>query len=139
MAETITINEFNKRLVDLCVRSGLSGLPRKRRDRHILLKSVALTLDKTAEYTEPEINQKLMDWLRDVGASLRLDYVELRRHLVNEEYLGRAKDGSRYWVAMSSRRQIPFDSDIEASDIRSLIAEARSDVEIRRRRYLNPP
>ena len=35
MVDTITTQEFSKRIIDLCVKSGLSGLPRKRRDRHI--------------------------------------------------------------------------------------------------------
>ena len=103
-------------LLNLCVKSGISGLPRKRCDRHILLKSVPLTLDKTAEYTEQEINQKLTDWLGEIGASLSLDHVEPRRRLVDEEYLGRTRDGSRYWVAVSSRKHIPFDPDIEATE-----------------------
>ncbi len=135
MVDTVTVHEFSKRLTDLCVKSGISGLPRKRRDRHILLKSVSLTLDKTAEYTEQEIYQKLTDWLGEIGTSLRLDHVELRRRLVDEEYLGRARDGSRYWVALSSRIHIPFDPDIEATDVRRLVHEGRSEIERRKRNY----
>ena len=118
---TVTVHEFSKRLTDLCVKSGISGPPHRRRDRHILLKSVTLTLDKTAEYTEQESNQKLTDWLGEIGTSLRLDHVELRRRLVDEEYLGRTRDGSRYWIAVSSRKHIPFDPDIEATDVRRLV------------------
>ena len=135
MVDTVTVHEFSKRLTDLGVKSGISGLPRKRRDRHILLKSVTLTLDKTAEYTEQEINQKLTDWLGEVGASLRLDHVELRRRLVDEEYLGRTRGGSRYWVAVSSRNHILFDPDIEATDVRRLVHEGRTEIESRKRNY----
>ena len=135
MIDTVTAHEFSKRLTDLCVKSGISGLPRKRRDRQILLKSVTLTLDRTADYTEQEINQKLTDWLGEIGTSLRLDHVELRRRLVDEENLGRARDGSRYWVAVSSRRHIPFDPDIEATDVRRLVQEGRTEIESRRRSY----
>ena len=136
MVDTVTVHEFSKRLTDLCVKSGISGLPRKRRDRHILLKSVSLTLDKTVEYTEREINQKLKDWLGEIGTSLRLDHVELRRRMVDEEYLGRARDGSRYWVAVSSRNHIPFDPDVEATDVGRLVHQGRTEIESRKRSYL---
>lgn len=121
--DSITAHEFKDRLVKLCVHSGNSGLPRKQRDRHILLKSVALTLERTAEYTETEVNDRLQWWLNEVGRSIELDHVRLRRHLVDAEYLGRSKDGSRYWVADLSRNQYLFESDVEELDVHELVRE----------------
>ncbi len=135
--EVITAGEFRKRLVELCSRSGLSGLPRKRRDRHILLKGVSLTLDKTREYSESEINHQLRSWLRDVGSSIGLDHVELRRHLVDNEYVGRSKDGSRYWVAVSSRQQMVFEGEIEDVNVPLLVEQGRGIIQERKQTYLS--
>jgi hypothetical protein len=124
-ADQISAREFQDRLLRLCVHSGMRGLPRKRRDQHILLKSVILTLDRTEEYTENAVNRKLQSWLNEVGYSIELDHVRLRRHLVDAEYLGRSRDGSRYWVAVLSRNQYRFDSAIEDLDIYRLVRQSR--------------
>ena len=137
MSNAITADEFKKRLFELCSLSGLSGLPRKSRDRHILLKSVALLLDKTREYSEGEINQELQSWLSNVGSSIGLDHVELRRRLIDHEYLGRCKDGSRYWVAVSSRQQMEFEREIEGVDVPLLNKQSRQANLEKKRRYLS--
>ena len=89
------------------------------------LKSVMLGLDKRREYTETEINTLLQVWLSQVGTHFHLDYVNLRRHLIDEEFLGRSKDGSRYWVATYSRNQMYFDPEINEIDIPDLIKSNR--------------
>lgn len=133
----IGLAEFQKRLVTLCVQSGNTGLPRKQRDRHILLKSVTLTFDKTQQYAEAEVNQQLISWLRDIGSVIKLDHLILRRVLVDEEFLGRAPGGSRYWVAIMSRKQIPFDPAIDELDISQLVAQGKVDIEERKQTYLS--
>ena len=132
----ITLEEFQRRLTELCLQGGLTGFPRRRRDRHILLKSVVLTLDKRAEYTEPEVNPKLRLWLQDVGAPFHLDHVDLRRYLIDEEFLGRSRDGSRYWVAVSSRHQLVFDPEIEEVDVRRLLSRERARLERKKEEFL---
>lgn len=123
--DRVTPQEFRERLLNLCVRSGARGLPRRKRDQHIILKSVVITFDKTEEYTESGVNQRLQSWLNEVGRSLELDHVRLRRHLVDAEFLGRSKDGSRYWVAVFSRNQVPFDSEVEDIDVYALVQQRR--------------
>jgi len=122
--------------VVLCVKSGITGLPRKQRDRQIILKSVVLTMDRTAEYTEAEINKKLTAWLEDVGGTINLDYVELRRQLVDEEFLGRSPGGFRYWVAISSRQHLAFDLEAENLDVLDMVRTGIADIEDRKRQYL---
>ena len=136
MTAIISLDEFQQRLTQLCLRGGPTGFPRKRRDRHILLKSVALTLDKRSEYTEPEVNTKLRLWLQDVGAPFHLDHVDLRRYLIDEEFLGRSRDGSRYWVAASSRHQLAFDPEIEEVDVHRLLNQARARLELKKEEFL---
>ena len=135
--EAITKQEFTSRLVQLCVGSGLRGIPRKIRDRHILLKSITLTLELKREYAEHELNEELKTWLREVGTTIRrLDHVNLRRLLVDQEYAGRSRDGSRYWVAMGSRYQALFAPDVDDVDVRGLISAAREEQELRKLHFL---
>ncbi len=123
--------------MDLCVKSGLRGVPRKTRDRHILLKGVSLTLNLKAEYTEEEVNEKLRSWLTDVGGTLRrFGHVRLRRLLIDEEYLGRSKDGSRYWVALGSRNHPIFEPDVKDVDVLEEIRLGRKEAEHRKRMFL---
>ncbi len=135
-SEVITAAVFRRRLTALCSGRGLTSFPRRQRDRHILLKSVTLTLDRKREYAEPELNLELQLWLSQVGESFHLDHINLRRHLIDEEFLGRSKDGSRYWVAVSSRRQLQFDPSVESLDVYSLIGESREKERQRKERFL---
>lgn len=136
MPEAVTAKEFGKRFVELCIQNGNSGLPRRRRDRHILLKGVVSTLDKKAEYAESQVNQKLKAWLGGVGRSIKVDHVILRRYLVDEEYLGRSRDGSRYWVATSSRNHLVFDPDIGDLDLQGMVCQGRDLIERKKEEYL---
>ena len=137
MPDTITRCEFTERIVRLCVRSGLRSVPRKSRDRHILAKAITLTLDLKAEYTEEDVNRKLKAWLADVGGTLRrLSHVRLRRLLIDEEYLGRSKDGSRYWVALGSRNHPVFESSVQDVNVIELLRSGREEAERRKQMYL---
>ena len=126
-SETITADAFRERLVELCLKSAMAGFPRKRRDRHILLKSVVLTLDVRATYTEGEVDRKLVSWLADIGRSIGIDQVNLRRLLVDEGYVGRERDGSRYWVAALGPRggafEPHFEPQIDELDVNEALAE----------------
>ena len=117
MRPHITGDEFRARLSQLCLKGSLPHLPRKRRDRHILLKSVTLTLEAAREYTEGQINDELRFWLADIGRSAHFDHVSLRRGLVDEGYLARDRDGSRYWVAAPARGDPPFAPEVDDIDV----------------------
>ena len=136
MMNPIPCDQFKKRLVDLCARSGLSVLPRKYRDRQILLKSIVLTLSTEEEYTEREINEKLRLWLRNIGRCLDLDHVTLRRHLVDEGYLERDKDGSRYRVCVSGQSRTMFEPAVEDIDVYEVVRVGEELIEQRKQDYL---
>ena len=63
----------------LCLTSGGYGLPKRARDRRIVLKAATLGLAEGRTYTEREINEALAAWLREVGPSVESDHVSLRR------------------------------------------------------------
>ncbi len=57
----ITMDEFKRRLAQLCLRGG-GGFPRKREDQQILLTSILLRLDPRRPYSEAELNEALKRW-----------------------------------------------------------------------------
>lgn len=95
MSDVIEHQEFTERLAALCI-GGSAGLPRRLRDRHIVLASATLWMQPGAVYTEPEINAGLSRWLESACPSLDLDVATLRRELVDHLYLDRDDSGSHY-------------------------------------------
>jgi hypothetical protein len=127
---------FSKRLADLCTRPR-SRLPRKRRDLHILLKSIALFLDARTVYGEAEVNAAISDWLRSVAPQLRVDHVHLRRSLIDDAYLLRTTNGASYTIGPGpSTDAIHFASEID--DVRPLdvIAQRHAAIAQDRAAYL---
>ena len=122
--DTITVEQFEERMAELCLRSGVTGLPRKPRDQHILLNSVVLTLDRERSYTEREMGDKLAYWLVDIYTSADLDHVTLRRLLVDAGYLARKADGSRYQVANPASAEGIFAPEVDTVDVYESIGRA---------------
>jgi hypothetical protein len=123
--DIVGVEQFKNRLVQLGLRSGVAGLPRKRVDRQILLQSVVLTLSPDAEYTEKEIDAALESWLETVAPSVDIDHVALRRYLVDDEFLGRTPDGAAYTVLAPGPRRIRFAPEVGSVDVREVVAEAK--------------
>ena len=132
----ISATEFKKRLAQLCLTSNSPELPRRQRDRQIVLKSIALCLSKDRAYTEQEINAALASWTAEVGHSLEVDHVTLRRSLIDEKYLERSEDGSLY------RLSIPFCADWFAAEVDGIdpclvIEQSIDDARAKRAQYRN--
>lgn len=134
--QPITKDHFAKRLVDLCLRSGLSGFPKDDVDQHILLKSAVLTFDQSGTYTEPEINAKLQYWINQVSQIKGIDHGTLRRWLIDAGYLTRSKDGSSYQVSPTGNPAYSFDAAIEQIDVVEVIQNGREEIERRKREYM---
>jgi hypothetical protein len=132
---TISSDEFKKRLPQLCLTAKTVELPRRLRDRHILLKAISLHFDSDRFYTEPEVNRIIKRWLSDVGQSLEIDHVTLRRTLVDESYLSRAAGGVTYQVGTLSGRQFSFSEEINALYVERVIHDAMQEIARRRELY----
>ena len=122
--KTITRERFIKRISDLCLRSGLPGLPKDDQSQQILLKSAAIMFDPSAPLTEKEVNEKLDIWVREISHIENFDFVTMRRALVDAGYLVRANDGSSYQVAVPDPRPGLFDEAINGLDIFEVIESA---------------
>ncbi len=135
-AQPISKDYFVKRLVTLCLRSGLTGFPKDDADQHILLKSAMIAFDPARVYTEQEINEKLKSWVDQVSQIPGIDHGTLRRRLVDTGYLTRSKDGSAYQISSPSPGMPSFEAAIDEIDAVEVIHAAREEIAQRKRAYL---
>ena len=130
--ELIRVNEFCRLLENI---SRGKGFPRKRKQQHVLLKSIVLLLELGQDYSEHQINDALQKWLGTVGKSLEIDHVSLRRRLVDEGYLTRDRAGKRYRVDEGNMNSI-LEQGINAVNPLAVIEEAEQRRVLRKREFL---
>jgi len=133
-SKIITQAEFTERLCELFAKGRISAYPRKRRDRHILLKSIAMTLSDGKDYSEAEINEAIEAWLADMHEPRGLDHVALRRYLVDEGYVDRSRNGSRYWLIDPGPSPKWFEQNVDAVDVFKVVDEAKENFDKSRRK-----
>lgn len=134
--QKITREQFTKRLVNLCLRSGLAGMPKDEADQHILLKSAVRLVQSSGPLSEKEINETLQVWLTKVCVIKNFDRVTLRRWLVDTGYLTRNNDGTGYQVAGPGARPDLFEASVDEIDILETLRSAREEMEARKQAYL---
>ena len=128
----ISPEDFVERICRLGSDPGPRPFPRRRRDRDILMKSMVMLLDSGRIYSEPEINEILDGWIRDVAPQIATDHVTLRRLLVDHGHLERTASGSRYRVGFPPR-PVAFELEVDDIDLRATVA-AYQDHRARRKR-----
>lgn len=128
--ETIQREEFERRLIAVCSQGG-EGVPRKLRDRHILLAAATFGLEAGVVYSEREITSVLEHWVESLCPRARLDAVTLRRELVDASYLLRDDAGTSY-TSGPGTAGIGFAPDVAELDPEGLILAARSERALRK-------
>lgn len=114
----ISKSEFLRRLAALLGSGDLLSWPRRKADRHILLKSVMLLVAPAREYSEPEFNTLIEEWLDLTSPSVRIDVANIRRALVDEGYVTRDIAGSTYQAAGLGPGHFEFETAIGQIDLR---------------------
>ena len=132
--ETISREEFERRLIAMCERGG-EGVPKKIRDRHILLAAASLWMKEGQVYTEREVNHHLEHWASSICPRARLDSVTLRREMVDASYLMRDDAGTSYTAGPGS--SLAFDPGVAHVDPEGLILGARSDRALRKAAHMD--
>jgi hypothetical protein len=130
----ITQEQFNSRFVALIIGGG-SFLKKKVEDRHILLISAALSLDKGRHYSEAELNEALKPWSAVFGDSFGLDHVTMRRYLIDERYILRDAAGTAYTLNTEDP-PVTYDEGIAELDLELMLADAQREREERKRKYM---
>jgi hypothetical protein len=131
---TISRDEFSRRFLSLVLNQTL--LPKKRPDLHLLLYSATLSLQPERRYSEKEINEQLQTWCLMFGKNMGLDYVSLRRALVDEGFLHRDPSGSHYTLDITPLND-QFDPEIRSLDLLQLATDAIEEKERRKQEFLN--
>jgi hypothetical protein len=124
-AELISADEFKERLVQLCLGSRSAMLPRRQRDRQIILKSVALCFQEARTYTEQQVNDVLINWMDTIGSVFETDHAALRRYLIDERYLDRSDTGESYRLSRPHSAGL-FAADVEEVRPELVLIEAGS-------------
>lgn len=124
--------EFRARLSAICLESPIVGMPRRRRDRHILFRSVVMMLGPDRERDRVSLLEGLEAWLALV--EVEIDAVSLRRYLVDDGYLERDRAGLRYVPRLAGRGGPRFEPDVDGIDVRQLLRHERIRIEAERRR-----
>ena len=127
--------EFEARLSAICG-GRVMILPRKQRDRHILFRAIAQTLESRSPYSERELNGSLREWVASIGLDASVDCVSLRRYLVDCGYLLRDRAGRLYTVRINGNETVRFDSGIEALDVVDFLWSCKTRASARKRRWL---
>ena len=134
--QSVSVDYFIKRLIKLCLRSGLSGFPKNDVDQHILLKSVVLTIGLSNTFSEKEIDEKLKYWIKHIGKIKNLDHTTLRRRLIDTGYLTRKSDGSSYQVNLSEPQGVRFEASVNGINIQDIITTAQEEIARRKKMYI---
>jgi len=130
---TVFSNEFRDRVVELCLEFQSALLPSAGRDRHILLKSVTMTLDPHRALSADEFNAALDRWMWIVGQRLEADRSALRRALVTEKYVS-LDAARRFRVAPRKRAQgVRFAATVDKIDVFDVALHGMCALEQRRR------
>jgi hypothetical protein len=131
----ITDSQFRERFAALYF--GGQDLPRKPLDRQIVLISAIVGLERQRKYSEGELNDELQKWTILFGRRYNLDYVTLRRYLIDERYLVRDPSGRAYELGILEQLPYTFDPTLATLDLEALIGEARAARELKKRQYLD--
>ncbi len=100
--------EYESRLAALTRSGAGTGLPRRRKDRWILLHALSRGLATGGPWTERAVNDHVRVWLAGPGARIELDHVSLRRALVDEGFLERDDAGGSYRASLRYERHVRF-------------------------------
>lgn len=108
--------------------------PKQGEDQMVLMGTAALGLDPARRYAEKELNAALAAWLECFSRPGGLDYVTLRRYLIDFRFVDRESDGSAYWVDRDELAQ-EFESAVFGLDSQAIIDAVKAERAERRKQW----
>jgi hypothetical protein len=106
----IRSDEYARRIRALLGRGGLAhALPRRERDRWIVLHAIARRFAPGERLSERDAGARIADFLIGPGHYLELDRGTLRRALVDDGFLDRDPAGNAYRISARHRRRVVFE------------------------------
>ena len=114
----ITALEYESRLRALLGRAASGrALPRKQKDRWILLHAIARSFREDERLREQDATARIEDFLLGAGRRLHADAVTLRRALVDEGFAERDPSGHDFRASRRHEHRVRFEPgcDVPAS------------------------
>ncbi len=74
----------------------IERLPKKHIDVELILALTAASFDTQLVYTEYEVDEHLIEWLEGFTCPIGMDYMTIRRNLVDHKFLIRNASGTWY-------------------------------------------
>jgi hypothetical protein len=119
----VPASDYASRLRALLGPGCAPGLPRRQRDRWIILHAVARGFRDDETLAEKDATRRIEDFLLRHARHLGLDAVTLRRLLVDEGFLDRDDWGRDYRRSRRHERRVRFDG--EVPDVAEALAARR--------------
>ena len=128
MGDVITTEEYASRLRVWCGKGrSYHQLPSKRRDRWILYHVICREISPDEVLTEPEVNDRLRQWLTGTGRTLeRVDIALIRRELIDGGFLERDPAGREYRRSRRFERIFTFEPGVEELDPTTILEAHRT-------------
>ena len=131
MVDAKTVDDYLRRLFHGGV---IRRMPRNPPDADMIMALSLVDLDPAGIFGESEINVHLSAWLDDIASETGLDYVTLRRFLVDGGFLRRASDGVVYRI-VAERIDEVLSPEAKTIDPKKILSEVRSARDERRRMF----
>ena len=106
---TVTADEYARRLRVLLGLGNSGGLPRRQKDRWILLHAIAARFGADERLGERDATVRIQDFLLGPGRALGIDAVTFRRLLVDEGFVDRSDRGTDYRASDRHARHVRFE------------------------------
>jgi hypothetical protein len=124
MVVHVEADEFAARVRALLRMRGQSRpWPRRRLDRWVLLQCIARRVGPGEELNERQANERIQNWLLGPGAHLDVDFVTVRRALIDEGFWDREAGGTRYRRSRVHGHRVTFANELPGEE--NVLAESR--------------
>ena len=118
MSEIITAEQYTSRLRVWCRKDrAYDQLPSKWRDRWILYHAICREIPPDEVLSEPDVNDRLRNWLAGTGSPLgKIDIALIRRELIEKGFLERDPAGREYRRSARHEKNFTFESGVDELD-----------------------
>ena len=125
-------DETHRALKRMLSNGPLAAVPKRPSDQQLLVAMAAAQLEPGQDYSEGEVNEKLLVWIETFCEPHGLDHVTLRRMLVDSRLISRTKSGSAYRLNAERLAEIEAVASVDPGEV---LEEIRVERESRKRKH----
>ena len=125
-------DETHRALKRMLSNGPLAAVPKRPSDQQLLVAMAAAQLEPGQDYSEGEVNEKLLAWIETFCEPHGPDHVTLRRMLVDSRLISRTKSGSAYRLNAERLAEIEAVASVDPGEV---LEEIRVERESRKRQH----